>query len=87
MTHHPVETMVNEVLSLATVNGLWDNIVDNCDSEISKECKSLCLENFMKLYIKVRCFSFAKDIVNKYKLSLNVSEYLILHIVAKNHNI
>ena len=41
-THLPVETMVNQVLSLACVNGLWDNIVDNCDNEISKECKSLC---------------------------------------------
>ena len=37
MTHLPVETIVNEVLSLAPVNGLWDNIVNNCDNEISKE--------------------------------------------------
>ena len=36
--------------------------------EISKECQSLCLENIVKLYITVTCFSFAKDIVNKYKL-------------------
>ena len=61
ITHLPVETMVNEVLSLASVNGLWNtDIIDNCDSEISKECKSLYLENFIKLYIKIRCFSFAK---------------------------
>ena len=53
ITHLPVETMVNEVLSSASVNGLWDNIVNKCDSVISKECKSLCLENFIKLYIKV----------------------------------
>ena len=74
ITHLPVETMVNEVLSLASVNGLWDNIIDNCDNEISKECKSLYLENFIKLFIKIRCFSFAKDIVNKYKLSTNAPE-------------
>ena len=71
ITHLPVETMVNEDLSLASVNGLWDNIIDNCDNEISKECKLLYLENFIKFYIKVRCFSFAKDIVNEYKLSTN----------------
>ena len=67
----PVETVVNEVLSLASVNGLWGNIIDNCDNEISKGCKSLYLKKFIKLYIKVRCFSFAKDIVKKYKLSTN----------------
>ncbi|CAB4036894.1 Hypothetical predicted protein, partial [Paramuricea clavata] len=65
ITHLPAETMVNEVLSSASVNGLWDNIVENCDIQISKEWKSLCLENFIKLYIRVRCFSFAKDIVQK----------------------
>ena len=86
MTHLPVETMVNEVLSLASVNGLWDNIVNNCDNEISKECKSLCLENFIKLYIKVRCFSFAKDIVNKYKLSLNASQKKALRKELKKNN-
>ena len=78
ITHLPAETMVNEILSSASVNGLWDNIVENCDIEISKECKSLCLENLIKLYIRVRCFSFAKDIVNKYKVSINVLKKKVL---------
>ena len=30
---------------------------------------SVCLENVVKLYVTVRCFSFTKDIVNKYELS------------------
>ncbi len=29
---------------------------------------SVCLENVVKLYVTVRCFSFTKDIVNKYEL-------------------
>ena len=40
----------------------------NCDVEISKERQSLCLENIVKLYLTARSFSFAKDIVHKYKL-------------------
>ena len=86
ITHLPVETMVNEVLSLASVNGLWDNIIDNCDNEISKECKLLYLENFIKLYIKVRCFSFAKDIVNKYKLSTNAPKKKALRKELKKNS-
>jgi hypothetical protein len=54
------------------VKSLWCNIIANCDVEITKECQSLCLENIVKLYVAVRCFSFAKDIVNKYKLSEGV---------------
>lgn len=68
VTRLPVDNIVNEVLASSLVKSLWCNIVENCDVEISKECQSLCLENIVKLYITVRCFSFAKDIVNKYKL-------------------
>ena len=67
-TRLPVDTIVNEVITSPLVKNLWCNI-ENCDIETSKECQSLCLENVVKLYVTVRCFSFAKDIVNKYKLS------------------
>ena len=65
----PVDTVVNEVLASPHVQSLWCNIIQNCDVQISKECRSSCLENVIKLYITVRSFSFAKDIVNKCKLS------------------
>ena len=64
----PVDTIVNEVLASPLVQSLWSNIIQNCDGQISKECQSLCWENVVKLYVIVRSFSFAKDIVNKYKL-------------------
>ena len=72
VTHLPVDTIVNEVISSPLVKNLWCNIIENCEVETSKECQSLCLENVVKLYVTVRCFSFAKDIVNKYKLSQGV---------------
>ena len=65
----PVDTVANEVLASPLVQSLWSNIIQNCEGQISKECQSLCLENVVKLYVTVRSFSFAKDIVNKYKLS------------------
>ncbi len=53
---------------LPLAKSLWNNIVEQCDIEVSKECQSLCFENIVKLYSTVRAFSFARDIVNKYKL-------------------
>ena len=58
-----------ELLISSLLKSLWCNIIENGDVEISNECQSLCLENIVKSYISIRSFSFAKDIVNKYKLS------------------
>ena len=74
VTRLPVDTIVNEVISSPLVKNLWCNIIQNCDVKISKECQSLCLENVVKLYVTVRCFSLAKDIVNKYKLNQGVQK-------------
>ena len=67
-----IDTIVNELISSSLVKNLWCNIIQNCDVETSKECQCLCLENVVKLCFTVRCFSVAKDIVNKYKLSQGV---------------
>jgi hypothetical protein len=75
VTRLPVDKIlkiVNEVLASSLVKSLGCNIIENCDVEITKECQSLCLENIVKLYVTVRFFSFAKYIVNKYKLSEGV---------------
>ncbi|XP_028392704.1 uncharacterized protein LOC114517561 [Dendronephthya gigantea] len=69
VTFLPVDIIVNEVLTSPLVKSLWNNIIQNCSVQISKECQCLCLENVVKLYVTVRSFSLAKDIVNKYKLS------------------
>lgn len=67
-TSLPVDKVVEDVLTSPLAKSLWSNIVYQCDVEVSKECQSLCFENIVKLYATVRAFSFARDIVNKYKL-------------------
>ena len=67
-TSLPVDKAVEDVLSSPLAKSLWNNIVDHCDVQVSKECQCLCFENIVKLYTTVRGFSFAKDIVNKYRL-------------------
>ena len=64
----PVDKVVQDVQTSSFAKSLWGNIVDQCELEVSKECQSLCFENIIKLYSTVRGFSYARDIVNKYKL-------------------
>lgn len=70
----PVEKMVEEVLASSDVASLWGNVVENCEVNVSKECQQLCLENVIKLYLTVRCFSFAKDIIQKYNLEQGIQQ-------------
>ena len=44
----------------------------------------ITLENFVKLYVRVRSFSYAKDIVNKYKLKEKASKTKALRTELKN---
>ena len=54
----PTENICFSTLRSPAVKSLWDNIVT----------QKLCLENVVKLYLKVRSFSYAKDYVTKYKI-------------------
>ena len=64
----PVDKVVEEVQTSSFAKRLWSNIVDQWELELSKEWRSLCFENIAKLHSTVRGFSFARDIVNKYRL-------------------
>ncbi len=64
----PTDKVTDQVLTTPEVKSLWENIIADLDSQISSECNKLALENFIKLYIQVRSFSYARDIVSKYKL-------------------
>ena len=64
----PTNKVVDKILEMPSVRSLWDNIVCDLDSPISSECNKVVLENFVKLYVQVRSFSYAKDIVSKHKM-------------------
>ena len=59
----PTDKIVDLVLATPDVKSLWESIIADLDS-----CSKLALENFIKLYVQVRSFSHARDMVNKYKL-------------------
>ena len=64
----PVDIICVSTLNSLLVKSLWDNTV--LDSGIEKSCsmQKLLLENIVKLYLKVRSFSYAKDYISKYKI-------------------
>jgi hypothetical protein len=67
-TSLPFDKVVEDVQASPSAKRLWNNIIEQSDIAVSKECQSLYFENIVKLYATVRSISFARDIVNKYKL-------------------
>lgn len=68
------QKIVDEILALPAVISIWENITTDLGYDISKECKKLASENFVKLFVKVRSFSYAKDIINRHKLKGKASK-------------
>ena len=64
----PTEVICNTVLESPVVKSLWENIVLSSGVDSSSVTQKLCLENIVKLYLKVRSFSYAKDYIAKYKI-------------------
>jgi uncharacterized C2H2 Zn-finger protein len=64
----PCDKLCNDALDLPLLKSLWDNILQACGNNISKQTNKLCLENIIKLYLKVRSFSYAKDYISKFKI-------------------
>ena len=64
----PVETICNLALKSPKVKSLWENIVLTAGVNTTGQTQKLCLENLIKLYLKVRSFSYARDYLNKHKI-------------------
>ena len=64
----PVDMICFSTLNSPLVKSLWDNIV--LDSGVEKSCSTqkLLLENIVKLYLRMRSFSYARDYISKYKI-------------------
>ncbi len=64
----PVEKILNLILCSPVVKSLWDNIILSSELQPSSSTHKLCLENIIKLYLRVRSFSYAKDQITKYNI-------------------
>ena len=48
------------------VTSLFNSLIENSGVAINSEVKDNLLENRLKLYLRVRSFSYARDITNKH---------------------
>ena len=64
----PIDKICMSTLSSPTVKSLWDNIVVSSGVDQTSSTQKLCLENVMKLYLRVRSFSYARDYITKYRI-------------------
>ena len=64
----PVDVICYKTISMPIVKSLWDNIVVSSGVNPSGDTQKLCLENIVKLFLKVRSFSYARDYITQYKI-------------------
>ena len=66
----PHDLICMSTLDSPLVKSLWENIVlySGINPEESKWTQKLYLENIIKLYLRVRCFSYTRDYISKYKI-------------------
>ena len=49
----PCDKLCNDAIDSTLIKSLWDNIIQGCGNNISKQTSKLCLENIVKLYLRV----------------------------------
>lgn len=64
----PVDMICYKTISMPIVKSLWDNIVVSSGVNRSGDTQKVCLENIVKLFLRVRSFSFARDYITQYKV-------------------
>ena len=50
------------------LKSLWENIIQDCGPETLKQTQKPCLENILKLHLRVCSFSYANDYISKFKI-------------------
>ena len=87
LTKIPCDTLCNDALESPLLKSLWENILQGCNQDLSKQTTKLCLENIIKLYLKVRSFSYAKDYISKFKIKQKAAKSKGLRKELKRQNI
>ena len=67
-----IELIINQLMMDTSLISMYNSLI--VDETINTEVKHSLLENLLKLYIRVRAFTFAKDITNKHKYLLKKSK-------------
>ena len=66
------DSICSKTLESPAIKSLWDNTVMSAGVDHSSSTQKLCLENVVKLYLKVRSFSYARDYLTQHKIKEKV---------------
>ena len=80
----PLDVICYKTISTPIVNSSWDNIVVSSGVNPSGDTQKLCLENIVKLFLKVRSFSYARDDITQYKIIEKQRNFKALRKDMKN---
>ena len=67
----PVDTICFSTIQLPIVKSLWENMALSSSVNPSRDINKLCLENIVKMFLKVRSFSYTKGYITQYKIKRN----------------
>ena len=62
-----MDKIVDVLLQKSELRSKWNMLVEECGCEITKRRFIIFLDQILSLFIKIQSFSYAKDIVQKYK--------------------
>ena len=63
------DNIVDNLFKLPILTSKWNMLVEECDYKITERRSKIFLHQILMLYIKMRSFSYATDVVQKYKLN------------------
>ena len=66
--------LIKEMVSDFRILSYFRNVYSSVDPKVSKEVSLNLLEHIVGLYVRVRSFSHAKDVKERYKLSKNITK-------------
>eukprot|EP00795_Rhopilema_esculentum_P003548 gene3548-2035_t len=69
------------------IKGKFHVIIERCEQEVSGEIASNFLEDILKLYLKIRCFSHSKDLLQHIKAKQKLSRGKALRKGLKNNKV
>jgi len=64
-----MDKIVGYLLKQPILKSKWSMLVEECGCQITERRSLVFLDQILMLYIKIRSFSYAKDVVQKYKLN------------------
>lgn len=83
-----VSLMVTKLLSFAPLLEIFECILMMCDEKPSKDISKIVLRNILTLYLRIRTYSLARDIVqkNKVKVISKTKDAALRKKLKKNEN-